>query len=137
MFMQRRSFMLSLVALPAASLAVLQLPSLKAQILRRARELITDKRHWITRKAFGLPPGGCRLADVRVFSAYGAIYRAGYDLTRYQSYTVLEGKTYPITEFLRPEDLFSEAQLIEIMRINNTKGHQAVLAHLDSLIQEV
>ena len=56
--MQRRSFMLSLAALPAGSLAVLQLPSLKAQILRRARELITDKESWITGKAFVLPPGG-------------------------------------------------------------------------------
>jgi hypothetical protein len=104
--------------------------------LRRARALISDKENWITRKAFGLPPSGAKLRDITQFSAYGAMYRASYDLTRYRSYTTIKGRTYPITEFRRPEDLFTDAQLIEVCRINDQLGHRAILTHLDSLIQD-
>jgi hypothetical protein len=132
--MLRRSFLLSSMAFTAFPLSLP--PSVKSQVLRRARELITDKRNWITRKAFVIPRGGAKISELTQLSVYGAIYRAGYELTRYRSYTVVNGKTYPITEFLRPKDFFTDAQLIKLCDINDNHGHRATLAHLDNLIQE-
>jgi hypothetical protein len=143
----RRNFLTSAASATGALVLGVLLPSLaeakaaqslRKKILRRARELISNKRNWITGKAFVFPSSSRRrLVDVQAYSANGAIFRACYDLTRYRSYITVSGKTYPITRYRYPQDFFSDAQLIEVCDINDNHGHAATLAHLDRLIEEV
>jgi hypothetical protein len=138
--MQRRSFVLSLVALPIASSEVLQFPSLKKRILTKARQLITNKQNWKTGKHFHVPYTPIPVEDVKIFSAYGALWQAGYLLLRDDpnvetiGYKRLHSPKLFVSEV--HELLFTQRQLDEITHINDIYGHQAVLAHLDKLIQE-
>jgi hypothetical protein len=90
------------------------MPTLRYQILVRAREIITDKKNW-TRFAFRR-----RYKTHTKYCAMGAMLQASLELT---------GSTYAA-------DTYSHISLARLIAINDGIGHTAVLEHMDWLIEK-
>jgi len=100
---------------------------LKAQIVERARSLIADEEHWcrceLARDARGT--GVCPTSDTAVKRCgLGAVIAAAYEITREHR------AAYDLAiRAMRP--LYGPATLV---RVNDMRGHAAVLALFDEVI---
>jgi hypothetical protein len=100
---------------------------LKIQIVERARSLIADEEHWcrneLARDARGM--GVCPLSDSAVKRCgLGALIAAAYEITRKHR------AAYDLAiRAMRP--LYGTATLV---RVNDMRGHAAVLALFDEVI---
>jgi hypothetical protein len=101
--------------------------SLKFQIVEQARALITDEQHWcrgeIARDAKGR--GVCPMSDSATKRcALGALIAAAYEITG-------EHRAAHDLAIRTMQPLYGTASLV---KVNDIRGHAAVLALLDEVI---
>jgi hypothetical protein len=100
---------------------------LKVQIVERARALIANEQHW-GRRHLALDKNGAVLSPTAAKAmkrcALGAVVAAAYQLTH----------DYDAAHQLGHEVLAPIYRAAILMRVNDTRGHAAVLALFDEVI---
>ena len=101
---------------------------LKFQIVERARELIADEQHWC-RRHLALDANGVVVSPTSAravkLCALGAVVAAAYQLT----------KDFDAAHQLAQEVLGAHYRAATLMHVNDTRGHQAVIALFDEVIE--
>jgi hypothetical protein len=106
--------------------------TVQKQVLINARALIADPTYW-TRGKLACTPDGQQVdwhdSSASKWCAMGAIYRAAYDLTGNQTEAVRMGDK--VARSLRPHRWLP----VSVIRLNDVRGHSAVLAAFDKAVQ--
>ena len=101
---------------------------LKVQIVERARALIANEQHWC-RRHLALDKNGAVVSPTSAKAmkrcALGAVVAAAYQLT----------KDFDAAHQLAQEVLGAHYRAATLMHVNDTRGHQAVIALFDEVIE--